>query len=119
MQTIQAAGSWPANSISDLKLARSRLWDNGYFDCDFVLVAHHRVLNSLENAIANLNFTYLGWMLNYRLLYDYVAEETLPLDEAVLYATKHGVPIIRQFEELQVIPKDSYIKLTEVHYEDD
>ena len=119
IQELPVGGNWPANAIYDIKRARSRLWDNGYFGTDFVLVAHPRVLGALDGAIANTNFTYLGWMIHFRILYNYVADATLSLDEAFLYTTNNGLPVIKQLEGLTIIPKDSYIKCTEVHYENE
>jgi len=118
-QTLPSGGRWPANSIYDIERARGILWNSGYFRNQLVLVAHYRVIGSLKNAIANSNYTYLGWMLHFDIIYNYVEDETLPLDEAYLYETNKGMPVLKQFEGLTVIPKDSYIKCTEVHYENE
>ena len=110
MNEYNQAGSWPANAIHDMKQMRGMLREDGYEDADFVFVAHYKVLRELEQVIHGGDRSYGEWLLEQRILYSILMNNTLNENEGIFFATKCGIPFIKVVEGLYVVPKNSIIR---------
>lgn len=108
MREYNQSGNWPANSIADTREMRNSLRDNLYDDADFVLVAHNKIIRTLECIIPRTSESYLDFLLRQGILYNIIIDNSLDETEGYIYATNKGMPITHDVDCLRVIPRNSF-----------